>query len=179
MRAGKNKRHAAVSLRSTNKGRQIVFIYIPRILSEHTFCPSCPHMAHRHHAQPTMPQLNGSAASIQPSAIVSPVAGPSSQNGTTQSTIIQRLNAANEETWLLIGGCHHSFFFFFFHLLSALLPLSSSFLTPVLQVASPSKWAILKKPSLPTRTHCGTTPFPSTASPRSLVSPGSKKTTQR
>jgi hypothetical protein len=108
----------------TRDARPSSYIY-PASCPSTPFAPLALHMAHRHHAQPTMPQLNGSSASIPPSAVVSPVAGPSSQNGTTQSTIIQRLNAANEETWLLIGVS----LFFPIYITLCISSLSSSFLT--------------------------------------------------
>jgi hypothetical protein len=174
MRAGKNKGTRLFRYdQPTRDARPSSYIY-PASCPSTPFAPLALHMAHRHHAQPTMPQLNGSSASIPPSAVVSPVAGPSSQNGTTQSTIIQRLNAANEETWLLIGES-----LFFPLILLCVFPLFLLRFLHVFQVVSPSRWAILKKRSLRTRTRCGTTPFHSTASPRSLVSPGSKKTIQR
>ncbi|KAF9457460.1 hypothetical protein BDZ94DRAFT_1292387 [Collybia nuda] len=66
-------------------------------------------ITHPSHPQPHPPHLNGAtpippSSTNGPSALVSPSAVPAAPNGaSTAPSIIHKLNAANEQTWLLIG----------------------------------------------------------------------------
>jgi hypothetical protein len=63
------------------------------------------------HDPPHPPHLNGNSAPAPPNTAISPTAGPA-PNGVQTPSIIQKLNTANEQTWLLIGEFLFSLFSF-------------------------------------------------------------------
>lgn len=136
-----------------------------------------PHTPHGHphaipppHAVAHPAHLNGNTPLVAPSAPAGPVTPAATSTGVVIPPSIQKLNQANEQTWLYIGTVF---------LFSASVLTRTNVIGSTVQVVWPSRWGIWNMPCRHMKMHCVTTPTRSRVSRRWQASPVSRKTIPR